>query len=149
MNQMLAQPWVDPAHIIVAGWSRGGFLSVVYAARHPEKVAGVINFSGGWRSEWAPGSRAGEDRLMLAAAGKTARVPELWLYAANDMYYSLPYTQKIFDAFLANGGTGDFLAFGTIHGVPATVVGNGHALFEHVGMWEAAVAAYLLRVGGG
>jgi dipeptidyl aminopeptidase/acylaminoacyl peptidase len=49
---MRAEPWVDPARIIVAGWSRGGGLPAVYAARHPDKVAGVINFSGGWWSEY-------------------------------------------------------------------------------------------------
>lgn len=45
---MRIAPWVDPARIVVAQWSRGGFLSVIYAARYPDKVAGVINFSGGW-----------------------------------------------------------------------------------------------------
>jgi len=147
LNAMRAEPWVDPARIIVSGWSRGGFLSVVYAARHPDKVAGVINFSGGWWSEYHPGSGevVRENRQLLAAAGKTARVPELWLYADNDMFYSLTYTRKIFDAFRANGGTGDFLTFGNVSGVPSSTAGNGHALFEHVGMWEAAVTAYLQR----
>ncbi len=147
VNAMRAEAWVDPARIIVAGWSHGGFLSVIYAARHPDKVAGVINFSGSWWSEWDQGAE--RDRPYLAAAGKTAHVPELWLYAYNDMYSSLPYARKNFDAFRADGGTGDFVAFGTIHGVPHNVIGQGHALFEHVGMWKATVAAYLRRIDGG
>jgi dienelactone hydrolase len=147
VNAMRAEPWVDPARIIVAGWSRGGGLSVVYAARHPDKVAGVINFSGGWWGEHdsAFGTAVQESRQLLEAAGKTARVPELWLYADNDMYFSVAYARKVFDAFRANGGTGDFLAFGKVSGMPSSAAGNGHALFEHVGMWKAAVAAYLRR----
>jgi dienelactone hydrolase len=152
VNAMRAEPWVDPAHIILAGWSRGGGLSVVYAARHPDKVAGVINFSGGWWSEFeskyepeTSGAEEQQMRELLAASGKTARVPELWLYADNDMFFSIAYARKIFDAFRANGGIGDFLAFGKVSGVPNSAAGNGHALFEHVGMWEAAVEAFLQR----
>jgi len=153
VNAMRAETWVDPARIIVAGWSRGGGLSVVYAGRHPDKVAGVINFSGGWWSEYEgkyepETSGVGEHQMreLLAAAGKTTRVPELWLYADNDMYFSIAYARQIFDAFHADGGTGDFLAFGKVSGVPSSTEGNGHALFEHVGMWEGAVAAYLRQI---
>jgi dienelactone hydrolase len=153
VNAMRAETWVDPARIVVAGWSRGGGLSIVYAARHPDKVAGVINFSGGWWSEYeskyepeTSGTEEQQMRELLAAAGKTTRVPELWLYADNDMFYSLAYARKIFDAFRANGGSGDFLAFGKVSAVPISTAGNGHALFEHVGMWKAAAAAYLRRI---
>ena len=153
VNAMRAEPWVDPERIIVAGWSRGGGLSVVYAARHPDKVAGVINFSGGWWSEYeskyepeTSGAEEHQMRELLAAAGKTAHVPELWLYADNDMYFSLDYARGIFGAFRGNGGTGDFLAIGKVSGVPSGTAGNGHALFEHVGIWRAAVAAYLQQI---
>ena len=153
VNAMRAESWVDPARIIVAGWSRGGALAVVYAARHPDKVAGVINFSGGWWSEYeskyepeTSGAEEHQMRDLLAAAGKTARVPELWLYADNDMFFSVAYARQNFDAFRANGGAGQFVAFGQVSGVPSSTEGNGHALFEHVGMWRAAVAAYLRRV---
>lgn len=156
VNAMRTESWVDPARIIVAGWSRGGGLSVVYAARHPDKVAGVINFSGGWWSEYeskyepeTSGAEEAQMRGLLATAGKTTRVPEVWLYADNDEFFSTAYARKIFDAFRANGGTGDFLTFGKVAGVPSSTAGNGHALFEHVGMWQAAVAAYLRRVDGG
>jgi pimeloyl-ACP methyl ester carboxylesterase len=154
VNAMRAEPWVDPARIIVAGHSRGGFLSVIYAARHPEKVAGVINFNGGWWSEGL-GLKAGalglskENSHYLAAAGKTARVEELWLYADYDEFYSLAYTRKNFDAFRANGGSGDFVAFKYIRGVAPGEIGDGHALFGHVDMWKGAVAAYLRRINGG
>ena len=117
------EPWVDPARIpVVAGWSRGGGLSVVFTPRVTRHV-GVIYFSGGWwkrdEGKYEPETSGAEEhqmRELLAAAGKTARVPELWLYADNDMFFSLAYARKIFDAFHANGGTGDFLAFGKVSG---------------------------------
>ena len=77
-------------------------------------------------------------------AVKFGRFVRSGLYADDDMYFTLAYARSVFDAFRANGGTGEFLALGKVPGVP-----NGHALFEHVGMWEAAVAAYLLRIDGG
>jgi dienelactone hydrolase len=147
VDAMRAEAWVDSARIIVAGQSRGGFLSVIYAARFPGKVAGVINFSGGWWSEFWSGSAF--NSAELATAGRTDRVPELWLYAGNDSFYTLAYTRKNFDAFRANGGIGSFVAFDSIHGVPRTMIGNGHALFEHVRTWGPEVAAYLNRVDGG
>ena len=46
------RPDVAPsAPILVGGQSRGGVLSVAYAGLHPEHVAGVINFVGGWLGE--------------------------------------------------------------------------------------------------
>ena len=41
------QTWVKTDQIVLAGHSRGGILSTVYAAEHPGLVKGVINFSGG------------------------------------------------------------------------------------------------------
>ncbi|HJU17419.1 MAG TPA: alpha/beta fold hydrolase [Stellaceae bacterium] len=143
VDAMRAEPWVDPKRIIVAGWSRGGLTSVAYAARHPDKVAGVISFSGTWSSHEEA------DRPYIAAAGKTAPVPELWLYDENDSYIALPAARKLFDVFRANGGTGDFVTFGNVSGMPPGATGEGHTLFEHVDMWKAAVAAYLRRIDGG
>lgn len=82
-------------------------------------------------------------------AAKTARAPELWLYDKYDNYVPLSEGQKLFAAFRANGGSGDFVTFGTISGMPPGATGEGHTLFEHVGMWKAAVAAYLRRIDGG
>jgi pimeloyl-ACP methyl ester carboxylesterase len=37
--------------VYMMGHSRGGFLSSYYGARHPEKVAYVVNISGGWATQ--------------------------------------------------------------------------------------------------
>ena len=73
------QPFVDPDHIIHARQTRGGMLAVAYAGRYPAKVAGVINFSGGWWGEQMPA--ADFNLTLFSQAGRTARVPMLWLYA--------------------------------------------------------------------
>lgn len=139
---MRGEPWVDPARIVVAGWSRGGFLSVAYAARYPEKVEGVINFSGGWWPEFGSSSDAIFNTAQLANAGRSTKVPQLWLYAADDRFYMLDYCRRNFDAFRANGGQGEFVAF---HDIPV----DGHLLFEWVGRWKHAVADYLRQADRG
>ena len=45
------QPWADASRLLMAGTSRGGFLSVVYAGERPQRVKGVVNFVGGWTGE--------------------------------------------------------------------------------------------------
>lgn len=140
VNAMRAEPWVDPARIIVAGQSRGGFLSVIYAARYPDKVAGVINVSGGW---WAGrGWGVAFNATNFADAGRHSKVPQLWLYADNDHYYSLAQASRDFDGFRANGGLGEFHSVTDIHG-------DGHDLFGYINLWGGPVAAYLRRIDGG
>jgi pimeloyl-ACP methyl ester carboxylesterase len=39
---------VAPTPVLLGGTSRGGVLSIASAGLHPEQVAGVINFVGGW-----------------------------------------------------------------------------------------------------
>lgn len=134
IDAMRAEPWVDPARIVVAGVSRGGFLSVIYAARHPDKVRGVINFSGGWWSETSSGSAF--NTAQLVAAGHTAHLPQLWLYADHDRYYALDYTRRNFNGFMANGGVGNFVALDSVRG-------DGHGLVNYLDAWTDVAAAYL------
>jgi dienelactone hydrolase len=136
VDHMAAQPWVDPARIIVAGWSRGGFLSLIYAARFPRKVAGVINFAGCWTPELGGTNAAEFNRTQMAEAGRTVTVPTLWLYADNDHYWSLPSMQKIFAAFQASGGRGSLAEF---TGIP----NDGHVLPLWISKWRSTVAGYL------
>ena len=50
MAYVRAQPWADSDRVVIAGQSRGGILSVAYAAERPGVVRAVINFAGGWTS---------------------------------------------------------------------------------------------------
>ncbi|HLI10128.1 MAG TPA: dienelactone hydrolase family protein [Alphaproteobacteria bacterium] len=139
VDAMAARPDVDPARIVVAGYGRGGLLSVAYAARHPGKVAGAINFSGGW---WPAGDkRAALDAETFAAAGRSAAVPMLWLYADDDPDYPLSDVARNFDAFRANGGRG--LLF-----VIRDVRVRNIRVFFWTAKWEGVVRDYLRDVVG-
>jgi hypothetical protein len=48
------QDIIAPTPVLIGGVSRGGVLSIAYAGLHPEQVAGVINFVGGWLGEVSP-----------------------------------------------------------------------------------------------
>lgn len=39
---------IDPSRIYVTGWSQGGFLSLLYTAEYPERVAAVVSIAGGF-----------------------------------------------------------------------------------------------------
>lgn len=134
VEYMKTKPYVDPTRIVLAGQSRGGFLAVVYAGRYPEKVAGVLNFSGGWWGEHIP--TAGFNLTQFRQAGRTARVPMLWLYAGHDSYYSLAYTEKNFAEFRTAGGKGRLFE------VP-DIQGEGHFLLSWPEKWVDAATAYL------
>jgi pimeloyl-ACP methyl ester carboxylesterase len=134
VDYMKAQPYVDPTRIIVAGQSRGGMLAVVYAGRHPDKVDGVINFSGGWWAERVP--TADFNVLQFGQAGRTATIPMLWLYADHDTLYSLAYIEQAFAAFRAAGGNGQLFE---VRDLP----GNGHFLSAWPDKWQDVAATYL------
>jgi TolB-like protein/class 3 adenylate cyclase/dienelactone hydrolase/Tfp pilus assembly protein PilF len=133
---MRAQPYVDPARIVVAGQSRGGFLASIYAGRHPEKISGVLNFSGGWWSEdWG-----GEfNTRFFAEAGRETTRPMLWLYASNDPYYDSSAVRRSFAAFEAAGGKGTLFEAGEI-------AGSGHDLSIWPKKWQQPVAAFLASI---
>jgi dienelactone hydrolase len=137
VEYLRSQPYVDPSRIVVAGQSRGGILSVVYAGRNPEKIVGVVNFAGGWWGERMP--TAEFNITEFREAGHTSRVPMLWLYADNDSYYSLPYIEKAFAEFTSAGGKGRLF-------VEQHLEGNGHFLIAWPDKWRDAVSSYLGRV---
>lgn len=53
--------------VILAGHSRGGFLSSTYAAAHPEDVSHVINLAGGWKTACEQRARFNREKLEWAA----------------------------------------------------------------------------------
>jgi len=84
-------PYVDARRILAVGTSMGGISTIALAARNPEGVVAAINFAGGKGGDplGRPGNPCAPEKLAqsYAAFGKTARVPTLWLYAENDLYW--------------------------------------------------------------
>lgn len=124
----------NPGKIIVAGVSRGGLLSVDYAARYPTNVAGVINFSGGWFGEGMPAADFNFE--MSGKSGHEAKVPMLWLYADHDSFYSLKFVEGMFSKFREAGGRGELVEM-------RDIPGEGHLLCLWVDHWGDKVKEYL------
>lgn len=131
-----AHPAVDSAAIVLAGQSRGGFLSLA-AAGAPGQVRGAINFGGGWL--------AGEGRdafhvAMFPRIAATARhLPTLWLYAENDSVTPLASLRRWHDLYRDAGGQAEMVVF------PAGP-GDGHYIHINPRLWGAAVDDFLRRL---
>jgi dienelactone hydrolase len=128
-------PFVQQGPILLLGQSRGGFLSVIYAGRKPEDVLGVVNFVGGWMG--------GEELEHLntpyfiqAGTGAGARVPQLWLYAESDSFYSEAHVRANHAAFQAAGGLAKFEYY---RGIPT----DGHRLRNFPDRWRPAADEFL------
>lgn len=136
MAYLRAQPWADPARMLVAGQSRGGILSVSYAAERPGTVQGVINFAGGWTSQRCDDGGRGFNQATFAAAGARTRIPTLWFYAEEDGYYSAAWIRRYHEAFVRAGGVATFRLF------PAFGA-DGHRLVDRVELWKPAADEFL------
>ena len=109
---------------LVMGYSAGGWGSLALASTNPEGVQAVINFAGGRGGMQPDVSNCTPERLVDAAGryGAAARIPSLWLYAANDNFFSRKLSKEMFDVFVHAGGNAEYVllpVFGT----------NGHFLF--------------------
>ena len=125
-------PNVRLGPVLLAGQSRGGFLSLHYAGLKPSEVMGVVNFSGGWYPN-APLTTP-----YYANAGRSAaeKVPQLWLYADNDRLYDEALIRGWYQAFVAAGGSA---RFELLHGVP----GDGHLLRLYPDRWRPIADQFL------
>jgi pimeloyl-ACP methyl ester carboxylesterase len=136
----------EKSKILLAGVSRGGFLSLVMAGRRPELVTGVLNFVGGWLSisdvysdaENAKRMRFQSDRLI--SAGKVVRMPTVWIYAVRDPFYSETVTRQFFRWFSEAGGRGDYVLV-TGHSLP-----SGHQVANQLNLWSARAEELLDEV---
>ena len=133
------QPWADMDRLVLAGHSRGGILSALYAGDHPGTARGVINFSGGWKND-----TCGEQDINLAlfeGAGGKASAPGLFLYARGDGFYSDPSMENYARTYGAAGGKVEFRMY-EVSGF------NGHLLYRRgLPLWEKDVDRFLREVG--
>ncbi len=129
---------------IVMGQSFGGTTAITMAALAPAGVQAAINFAGGGGGNLnAPEHPCREDHLrkLFADYGKTARIPTLWIYSANDRLWGPTLPRTWFDAFRANGGNGEFASF-------PPVSDNGHLLFSRAPqLWQPRVLEFLRPLG--
>lgn len=132
------RPEVDASRVIVAGQSAGGFAASCLAAETPppEWLRGVVNFSGG-RSD---GSHGGHNAGMISAfayLGQTGRVPQLWVFAADDSHYPIETIQASHAAFTAAGGVAE------LHIYPRPGKLDGHFIYHRPATWRQDLRAFL------
>ena len=133
-------PWADAKRIVLVGQSAGGWGSVAASTVPIEGLIGVINFAGG-RGSYAPNAVCGEDGLVEAAHryGREARVPQLWIYSANDLFFGPSLSKRMHEAFVAGGGHAEYRL------VPENG-SDGHGYFSRaVNEWRPEVEKFLRR----
>ncbi len=129
----LLQPGVRPGPVLLAGQSRGGFLSIAYSGLPSAEVSGVISFVGGWTADWCNGAF---NTQRLAQAGAGDKAPQLWLHGNNDRYYGEAHIRTNHAAFTTAGGRA---ALHMLAGVPS----DGHRLAAYPGRWTGLASEYL------
>jgi dienelactone hydrolase len=136
-------PFIDGQRLVLAGYSSGGFASLILASRGLPGVKGIINFSGGRgsteRGICSPG------RLIAACglAGRTTRVPTLWIYSENDTYFPPWLARDMQAAFQRAGGRADLVMLPPFYE-------EGHYLFTDLrglNWWTPAVNRFLNNLG--
>ncbi len=140
-----AQPYVNRSRFVVMGQSVGGYLSVGVAAANPEGLVAAINFAGGHggRPDRDPGNPCAAEKLkqVFADAGKTSRVPALWVYTENDQYFGPAHTRDWHQAFISAGGKAEFRLLPPFDK-------DGHTLFVRGAMiWQPLLTEFLDSVG--
>lgn len=133
-----AQAGIDASRVVLIGVSAGGFGSV--AAGGTGGIKGVVNFAGG-RGSRGPNDVCQEEKLVAAMGryGGSARAPQLWIYAENDLFFGPQLARRMYDAFTRSGGRATFIAAPS-HGF------DGHEYF-YSGSWRATVDPFLKRIG--
>jgi len=139
-----ALPGVDRNKIVVVGQSAGGFGAIALADAPPQGVVGVISFAGGRGGDDHEHICGGDTKLVEAAGvlGKANRVPQLWLYAANDHFFPPDLAHAMAQAYQA--GSGPKIRFVDL---PA-FDDDGHKTFAQAdpAVWAPDVSAFLAEV---
>jgi dienelactone hydrolase len=145
INALRRRPDVAKDDAVVMGQSFGGTAAITVASLNAPGVRAAINFAGGGGGNpdtrpQNPCSQAGLEHLF-ADYGKTSRIPTLWVYSKNDMFFGPNLPRDWFAGFRAAGGVGEFAQF------PAFST-NGHLLFSRgADLWQPRVQSFLNHLG--
>jgi dienelactone hydrolase len=141
---MSEQPYVDRSRVLGIGQSTGGFAWLATAAKAPPGLRAVINFAGGHGS-LRPYENCSESQMLLAMRefGGTARVPSLWIYAANDTFVVPDFAKRMHAAFVGAGGSAEFAPVPPFENDGHPLVYRGAGSF----VWTPLVDDFLRRQG--
>jgi len=138
-------PYVDGNRMILAGQSAGAMVSLFTAGtRSPQGLVAVLGFAAGRGGDpEANGVPCAVEPVarLLETLGKSVKVPVLFQYAENDLFFNPKISRLWFERFAAGGAPAEYVlqpAFGT----------DGHYLFGNtlgVRYWLPAVEHFLAR----
>jgi len=141
VKYLRGQSFVDARQVVVVGHSYGGLGALGVAYDNAEGVIGIVNFAGGAGS-YRPGEICFGPQRLVAAFGRLGernRLPQIWLYAANDHYFEPSLAHAMADAYRAGSKASvsfiDLPPFGE----------DGHETLSRGDpvIWGAAVALFL------
>jgi len=141
-----ALPVVDGNRMILAGQSAGGMVSVFTAGtRQPQGLQAVLSFAAGRGGDpdSSPGVPCAVEPVakVLETVGRNVRVPVLFHYSENDLFFSPKISRGWYERFNAGGARAEYVlqpAFGK----------DGHYLFGDtlgVRYWLPTVEAFLAK----
>ncbi|CAJ3372166.1 peptidase [Burkholderia pseudomallei] len=133
--------YVDARHVVVAGTSHGGLVSLAYGTEAARGVRGIINFSGGLRQDLCEGW---QKNLVDAfdTYGSRTHVPSLWLYGENDSVWSLALVAQLRDAYMSHGASTLFVDFGRYKDDAHRIIVDR----DGVPIWWPPVASFLAQL---
>src|SRR5437870_3923675 len=143
-----ALPYVDANRMMLAGQSAGGMVALFTAGtRQPQGLMAVLAFAAGRGGDpdINPGVPCAIEPVarVFDSIGKNIRVPVLFHYAENDLFFSPKVSRGWFERFNANGANAEYAlqpAFGK----------DGHYLFGDtlgVRYWLPTVESFLAKHG--
>ena len=143
VDYLSRQLFVRKTGTVAFGHSAGGWGVLALTTQALRPLSGVVAFAPGLggRADDVAGKNCAPDRLVAAARGygEKARVPSLWLYAANDSYFSPELSTRMVQAFRGAGGRAEYQL------LPATG-SDGHEFIQStdaVTLWAPAVEKFL------
>jgi dienelactone hydrolase len=146
IDYAMGYPFIRHGPVLLVGHSAGAWGSLALAASNPEIVRAVINFSGGrgGHSYGVANRNCAPERLVEAAAvfGGSAKAKTLWLYSANDSFFSPELSRQMAEAFRNAGGSVEY------HLLPA-MPDDGHYLVflpDSVALWGPIADSFLKRI---
>ena len=135
---------IDTHRILLVGQSAGGFAALATASLPIDGLRGVISFAGGEGSR-GPGDVCAEEQLVDAFGrfAETTRVPTMWLYADNDLYFGPDLVRRLVERYRARGGQVDYR--------PQAAWGSdGHGFFSSpatIPLWRRDLDTFLATTG--
>lgn len=147
LDWLRAQPWADKDKVLLVGVSVGGLTTVAVGSQNPAGAMGLINFVGGagGNPDSSPRNSCRPDKLrdLFGEFGKTAKLPSLWLYAENDLYWGPDMPKEWHKAFSAGGSKTKFVMT-----PPVPEVEDGHHLLAVGGRsWSPHVNQFITDLG--